>query len=191
MLSVRAFKITLAAISIGLAVGIATAQNDSETQVKIESAMSAAPAAIAQDATILDWAFDADGQFVVLREGTNGWTCLPDDPATPTNNPICLDEVFMEWFYAFISGVEPNVTVPGFVYTLQGEQVFSNSDPGAMEAAADQWMSIAPYMSIVLPASVDLSDITTDEHSDGPFVMWAGTPYQHLMVPVGDAAQDE
>lgn len=191
MLFVRAFKITLAAISIGLAVGIATAQNDAETQTKIENAMSAAPAAIAQDATILDWEFDADGKFVVLREGTNGWTCLPDDPGTPTNNPICLDEVFMEWFYAFMGGVEPKVTAPGFVYTLQGEQVFSNSDPGATEPAADQWMSTAPYMSIVLPASVDLSSITTDEHSSGPFVMWAGTPYQHLMVPVGDAKQDE
>ncbi|MBL8163943.1 MAG: hypothetical protein JNJ61_18290 [Anaerolineae bacterium] len=178
-------------VPVGDAVLVLTAQDDSETQAKIENAMSAAPAAIAQDATILDWEFDADGKFVVLREGTNGWTCLPDDPGTPTNNPICLDEVFMEWFYAFMGGDEPNVTVPGFVYTLQGEQVFSNSDPGTTEPAADHWMSTAPYMSIVLPASVDLSDITTDEHSDGPFVMWAGTPYQHLMVPVGDSEQDQ
>ncbi|MCC7208189.1 MAG: hypothetical protein IT323_12850 [Anaerolineae bacterium] len=191
MLLTRASKIVLILVAVGLAVPIVTAQDDPATRAKIENAMSAAPAAIAQDATILDWDFNDDGKFVVLREGTNGWACLPDDPATPINNPICLDVVFMEWLYAFLGGVEPNVTAPGFVYTLQGEQVFSNSDPYAAEPAADQWMTSAPYMSIVLPAMVDLSGITTDEHSDGPFVMWAGTPYQHLMVPVGDAEEDQ
>ncbi|NIX25335.1 MAG: hypothetical protein GWN07_38280, partial [Actinobacteria bacterium] len=41
---------------------------------KIHSAMSAAPASIAEDATIMDW------DMTVLREGSNGWTCLPDRP---------------------------------------------------------------------------------------------------------------
>jgi len=190
MLFTRAFKMSLIIVATGLAVLSVTAQDDSETQAKIENAMSAAPAAIAQDATILDWAFDADGKFVVLREGTNGWSCLPDEPSTPINNPICFDEVLLEWLYALLAGEEPDVTVPGFSYQLQGDEAFSNSDPGATEPTADHWISSAPYMMVILPADVDLSSLSTDEHSDGPFVMWADTPYQHIMVPVGNAEED-
>ena len=43
---------------------------DADIEAKIEDAMSAAPLSIGEDATILDWAFGADGHFVVLREGT-------------------------------------------------------------------------------------------------------------------------
>jgi hypothetical protein len=39
---------------------------------------------------------------------------------------------------------------------------------------------------ILLPASVDLSSVTTDEHASN-WVMWAGTPLQHIMVAVADA----
>lgn len=188
MLLMRNLKAAIAIVAIGLAAAIATAQDD--TQAKIENAMSAAPTAIAEEATILDWEFDADGQLVVLREGTNGWTCLPDDPGTSTNDPGCLDAETMGFLYAFVAREAPDVTVPGFGYHLQGCEVLSNSDPGATEPAADHWASSAPYMMIVLPATVDLSGFSTDEHSKGPFVMWAGTPYQHLMVPVGDVVDE-
>lgn len=191
MLFTRTLKIALVIATAGLATAIVTAQDNSDTQAKIEDALSAAPVSIAQNATILDWAFDADGKFVVLREGMNGWSCLPDEPTTPVKNPICLDEVFMGWLYAFMTGEEPNVPVPGFAYMLQGDEAFSNSDPGAVEPAADHWMSTSPYMMVVLPAEVDLSGISTDEHSVSPFVMWSDTPYRHIMVPVGDMKHDQ
>ena len=38
----------------------------------IQVAMSAGPASISADATVLDW------ELNVLREGSNEWTCLPD-----------------------------------------------------------------------------------------------------------------
>src|SRR5688572_10386175 len=47
-----------------------------QAEEKIQNAMSAAPASIAQDATILDWPAEAGGEFVELRSGSNGWTCL-------------------------------------------------------------------------------------------------------------------
>ncbi|WP_225434554.1 hypothetical protein, partial [Lacticaseibacillus paracasei] len=56
----------------------AAGQDDADTQAKIENAISAAPASVADKATILDNALDAAGKFVVLREGSNGWYCLPD-----------------------------------------------------------------------------------------------------------------
>ncbi|MCZ7545958.1 MAG: hypothetical protein M5R40_21635 [Anaerolineae bacterium] len=191
MLFMRTLKLGLVIVVAGLTVAMVTAQDDAETQAKIESAMSAAPMTIAQDATILDWAFDADGKFIVLREGTNGWSCLPDDTGTSIDDPMCHDEMFMEWLYALIAGEEPNITAPGFSYVLQGGEALSNSDPSASEPAEDYWVSSSPYMMFVLPPEVDLSELSTDGSSDGPFVMYAGTPYQHIMVPVGDEERDE
>src|SRR5437773_1039686 len=52
---------------------------------KIRSAMSAGPAVIAKDATIMDMP-----SMKVLRKGTNGWTCIPDGPS-PGVDPMCLD----------------------------------------------------------------------------------------------------
>ena len=45
--------------------------------------MSAAPPAIADQATILDFDMDDAGAFVVLRDGSNGWSCFPDFPGVP------------------------------------------------------------------------------------------------------------
>jgi hypothetical protein len=46
---------------------------------KLKNAMSAGPPSVAKHATILDSVDVAKAK--VLRQGTNGWTCLPDDPA--------------------------------------------------------------------------------------------------------------
>jgi hypothetical protein len=37
---------------------------------------------------------------------------------------------------------------------------------------------------IIAPPEL-LEAFPTDPNSGGPYVMWAGTPYAHLMVPVG------
>jgi hypothetical protein len=171
------------ALLVASPVQLLAQESDGDAQTKIESAMSAGPTLISQDATILDWTLDADGKFVVLREGMNGWSCLPDNPGAA--HAVCLDRMFMEWLYAWVAGKELNVTVPGFAYLLQGSEVLSNSNPWATEPAEDYWVTSSPYMMVLLPASVDLSAITTDP--DAPlFVMFADTPLQHLMVPIGD-----
>ena len=54
---------------------------------KIQNATSAAPASIARGATVMDWPVTEGAEMAVLRKGTNDWTCLPDDPTTPSNDP--------------------------------------------------------------------------------------------------------
>jgi hypothetical protein len=81
-----------------------------DTDAKIASAMSAAPMAIAQDGAIWDYPTAEGEDFIVLREGNNGWTCFPDWEATPGNNPQCNDPTWMAFIEAFIMGEEPNVT---------------------------------------------------------------------------------
>src|SRR5215831_15487218 len=89
-------------------------------KAKIQNAMSAAPKAIAKDATILDYPAKEGDQPPVLRQGTNGWTCFPDDPNSPGNDPMCLDKMGMVWFQALMMKTEPKLTTPGLSYMLQG-----------------------------------------------------------------------
>jgi hypothetical protein len=62
---------------------------------KIENAVSAGPASITDNATVVDWPLnlkDGHTHGRVLRQGTNGWTCMPDIPGRPQHDPMCADE---------------------------------------------------------------------------------------------------
>lgn len=183
----------LAALAAGIiAFGLARSapaagQATPDAQAKIADAMSAGPASIAKDATILDNNVDAAGKFVVLRQGSNGWFCFPDLATTPGPDPQCMDQTWLDWNYAYLAGKAPNVKEPGIEYMLQGGSDPSNTDPMATAPAAGQdWLTTPPHVMIVLPGKLDQSVLTTDPNKGGPWIMWAGTPYEHIMVPVGD-----
>lgn len=162
-------------------------QDDTDAAAKIENAMSAAPSNISETATILDNELDDDGDFVVLREGSNGWYCFPDIPGTPGNDPSCNDQTWLDWTYAFFAGEEPNVTVLGLAYMLQGGSDASNTDPLASEpAAGDDWVTSPPHIMILMPGELDPTIFSTDHDSGGAWIMWAGTPYEHIMMAVTD-----
>jgi len=37
-----------------------------------------------------------------LRQGKNEYTCVPDDPGSPGNDPMCLDRNAMLWLQAWM-----------------------------------------------------------------------------------------
>ena len=155
---------------------------------RIANAMSAAPLEIAQDAAILDWPTEPGGEWSVLREGSNGWTCLPDDntlaTATLTNDPMCLDETWMEWMKAMMAGREPDVAKPGIGYMFQGGSAADNDDPSVLvPPAGGEWHIEPPHIMVLYPEPLDPA-MSHDPHYGGPYVMFAGTPYEHLMIPV-------
>jgi hypothetical protein len=123
----------------------------------IASAESAAPASISATATIQDW----DGN--VLREGTNGWTCLPDRPD------------------AYVNKTEPTYTSVGVAYMLQGDTPVSNTDPYATAPTSEEdWVTgLGPHLMIVVPDRAALEGISTDPYNGGPWIMWPDTPYAH------------
>jgi hypothetical protein len=167
--------------------GIAAHQDDADVDAKIENAMSAAPLSIAENAAIMDNALEEDGSFVLLREGSNGWYCFPDLPGTPGNDPICMDETFLVWNYAIVNGTEPEITTMGLAYMLQGGSDPSNTDPFAMEPAeGEEWITTPPHVMIVLPDELDQTLFSTDHGYGGPYIMWAGTPYEHIMMPIAE-----
>ena len=122
---------------------------DEEIDALIANAESAGITAITQDATIMDW--DEEGMpSVLLREGTNGWTCLTDWPASPGNDPQCYDTVWAAWSEAYMAGEVPELDSPGLSYMLAGGSDPSNTDPFAMEPApGEEWISTPPHMMIL------------------------------------------
>jgi hypothetical protein len=67
-----------------------SAANSNETkQAKIDRALSAGPADIAKGATVAE--MDAQGKMIILRAGTNGFTCMPGDPTGVGQPAMCED----------------------------------------------------------------------------------------------------
>src|SRR5262245_9951308 len=82
-------------------VGAPSALAASDEEI-IKNALSAAPEAVAKDAAVVTW------EMKSLREGTNGFTCLPNDPSTPNaDDPMCLDKNAMAWMHALMDKKEP------------------------------------------------------------------------------------
>ena len=151
----------------------------------IKSAMSAAPAKVAQGASIVVMA--ADGKMRTLREGKNGFICMPDNPATPGPDPMCMDKNAMEWAMAWIGHKTPAAGKVGFMYMLAGGTDASNTDPYATKPDANNnWVKTGPHVMVVgADASFyDQYPKAAKPDTKVPYVMWPGTPYQHLMIPV-------
>jgi hypothetical protein len=185
----KRFSVILVFLVVGLIVfaqGLqAQAPAPKGAEKKIQNAMKAAPASISKAATILDSPAKPGGEMVVLRKGTNDWTCLVDDPSTPANDPMCLDKAAMQWAQAWMSKQEPKLTTVGIGYMLVGGGSASNTDPFAKKPPeGQQWMKEPPHLMIFSAGKLDPKVYGTDPHSGGPWIMWAGTPYEHLMVPV-------
>ena len=151
----------------------------------IASAMKAAPMAIAKGATVV--AMDDKGAMRTVRKGTNSWTCMPDNPATPGPDPMCMDTNAMAWAEAWMGHKDPPAGKVGLMYMLAGGTDASNTDPYATKpTATNHWIKTGPHVMIVgADASFyDSYPKNADPDTSMPYVMWAGTPYQHLMAPV-------
>src|SRR5215217_4045565 len=154
-------------------------QRPMSDQDLIASAMSAAPKSVAEGATIV--VMDANNNARTLRQGTNGWTCMPDSPASPGQDPMCLDQNAMEWAGAWI-GHQPPPDKIGFVFMLAGGSDASNTDPYATgPSAGGTWVDTGPHVMIVGPAAARMAGYPKGVQPDTtqPYVMWAGTPYEH------------
>ena len=152
----------------------------------IASAMSAAPEAIAKDAAIIT--MKANGKTKVLRKGTNGFTCMADNPETPGPDPMCMDANALEWVNAWVGHKAPPADKIGFMYMLAGGTDASNTDPyAAAPQAGNNWIETGPHVMVVgAPVATMTSGYPKSPAPDTskPYVMWAGTPYEHLMIPI-------
>lgn len=170
---------TAAALAAGIAASAAALAPGGTQEDIIKGAEAAAPTAIASEATVMDW----DNN--VLRQGSNGWTCFPDRPETPGPDPMCFDATAMAWAGAWMQGETPALAGVGLSYMLVGGADASNTDPFATEPPeGEDWVHAGPHVMIFVPDPADLDVISDDPNSGGPWVMFKGTPYAHIMMPV-------
>ncbi len=67
---------------------------------------------------------------------------------------------------------------------LVGDTPVSNTDPYADKPTPDnQWVVSGPHVMVIVPDSAQLDALPTDPQNGGPWVMWKGTKYAHIMVP--------
>lgn len=147
---------------------------------QIASAESAGPASLSKQATVKDW------DMKVLRKGTNGWTCLPDNPKTAGTDPWCMNEAWLGFLDALANKKKPTYSQMGVAYMLQGDTAVSNTDPYATAAKpGDDWVEgLKAHLMILLPDRSLLKQFPTKSTNGGPWVMWPDTPYAHLMLPI-------
>ncbi|MGA7522056.1 MAG: hypothetical protein WBW84_06210 [Acidobacteriaceae bacterium] len=129
-----------------------------------------------------------------LRPGTNGWTCVTVDPSVAhrdaiAHHPACFDKYGLEWMLAYDAHRAPNPDHVGFSYMLDGGSAWSNVDPAAKKPAEGQtdYIHIPPHVMILNQRAADSSGLPLQEinpNTAKPFVMFGGTPYALLIVPI-------
>ena len=177
----RKLVISLAvALSLGVVAVYSLAQNKAESADAqyIARALSAAPKAVAKDAAVIRT--DEKGQMTTLRKGKNGFTCM-----IIGEEKMCADANSMAFFDAWMKHQSPPDKL-GLTYMLAGDEGASNTDPYATAKTADNhWVVTGPHVMVVGPGTKSLGlSSSADADPSGPYMMWAGTPYEHAMIPV-------
>lgn len=184
ILSVFAFVIAFSAGSIAAqgenAKSAAEGMSDEEL---IRTARSAAPPHISDNAAVM--AIGKDGRLRTLKEGTNGFTCLPDLSGQETPDPVCADRAGTQWIISFINKEDrPANTEPGIAYMGQGGWHFEKDGRAVMDPATPEAerMKEPPHWMVLWPIAPGVSALPDKPGRFGSYVMYPGTPYAHLMV---------
>jgi hypothetical protein len=145
----------------------------------ITQALSAGPPALAKDAAVVR--MESNGSMHTLRAEKNGFTCM-----IMGTDRMCNDANSMEFIHAMLMHMPPPEKV-GVSYMLAGDQGASNTDPYATGKTADNhWVVTGPHIMVFGPPAKALGySKAKDPDPTKPYMMWAGTPYEHAMIPVG------
>lgn len=159
---------------------------------QIASAILAAPKERRSQATVLG--YDAKGQVVTLRKGSNDLICLADDPADKAFSVACYHkdlEPFMargrelaaqgskgkqrheERWKEVDQGKVPMPREPRLLYVLTGDGF--DAAKGEVTNPYLRWVVYTPYAT---PESTGL----TTTAGPGPWLMYPGTAGAHIMI---------
>jgi hypothetical protein len=171
-------RVFLVGLGIGLLTCAAASAATTETQY-LAKVMTAAPPKIVKNSTIVRM---EGGSMQTLQKGTNGFTCMVMGNGTP----MCADPGGMAWLHALVTHGPPTDKT-GFIYMLAGDTGTSNTNPYATKPEpGNHWVQTGPHVMIVGPAAKTMASYpkTADANPTEPYLMWPGSPYEHLMLPV-------
>jgi len=165
-------------LGMGGAVAFPTEEVPKSEAEYIAKVKTGAPEQIVSKATII---MMQEGKPKSLQTWANGFTCLIEEHGTP----LCADENGMAWAQAIESKSEPPNKV-GFIYMLAGDTGTSNHD-AYQRSSHQHWVQTGPHVMIVGPMVREMSGYPRNADVPDPtqpYVMFPGTPYEHLMLPV-------
>jgi len=157
-------------------------------QQVVEAAMAGGPASITQGATI-GWV-DSAGTMHQMQAGTNGWTCFIARP-DPFRGAVCADQNALAFFMAMMHGqpAPPAMSAPGISYMAQGGTHFEDADGNILmehelspHAAGSHRVQEPPHWMMMWHFDAATSGLPTKVNASGVYIMFAGTPYAHLMI---------
>ena len=132
---------------------------------------------ISKSARITDT--DAQGNKVTLREGSNGFTCMPN-PNVVGDPPMCADAASMQCASDFRAHkAKPTNPGPGITYMLAGATQRSDSDPYDKTSPP---ITVGPHWMINWPFDAKTTGLPITHRDAGAYIMWAGSPYAHVHV---------
>ena len=158
----------------------AAAQSDAKY---IKAAESGGPAAIASKATIAR-VDPKTAKVTTVRPGTNGFTCVVGVPGDP-DAPYCADKNAFDWLLSAGSGKpKPTNPGPGIAYMAHGGNHFETAtrDVVMMPGAGTHKVHEPPHWMLMWPFDPGTSGLPAKENPSGVYIMFAGTPYAHLMI---------
>ncbi len=178
-------------IVMGLIFSISLFSTDnSSADWQIKTYSSAAPSFIGDFATVIG------GKGDTLRKGSNGWTCQHGNPrpfpetgwkSAHEAMPVCHDDEGMKWMMALGEGTKPNLSRDSFMWMLHGDVGEDNLVPGVLDkkdTTPGQWIESGPHLMLMPKDPKTLENFTSDFSKGEPYVMFPGTDYAHLMIPV-------
>jgi hypothetical protein len=182
--------------AIFLSIGISAGHHEgghmkgNTVEWEIEAYTSAAPNFIGDFAAVIG----ANGS--ILREGSNGWTCQSGNPRPLPKKgwknaheamAVCHDNEGMKWMMGYMSGTKPNMERDSYMWMLNGDMGEDNTTAGIFDkkdSTPGKWIESGPHLMLMPKDPSSLDNFSTDFTAGAPYVMFAGTDYAHLMIPV-------
>ena len=176
--------LTLAAMIVPMPVAAQQHSSGLSDDDIVKTVQNAAPWFVVEQATIVG--VEGDGTVRVIRNGSNGFTCTADDPNSIGLQPMCADRNAFQWISAWFAKKDPSADRVGLIYMLSGSTDASTTDPYALRPSpGENWIMTGPHLRLVgARGLVDSYPRGPVPSTRQPFVMWAGTPYEHLVMPV-------
>src|ERR1700740_2419495 len=131
---------------------------------KIADALSAGPAFVTKDATLLDWPATRGGEYRVLRKGSNEWTCLPAIPGYPHDEPGCFDPIFLRWMQDSLAGRTPHIDRIGI------SSMYLGAWKSAKDGSSGHEFHVGPHLMVVGPNQDEFQGFNRDATNGMPYV---------------------
>jgi len=177
-----------------LLVSCATAASAGEDSVKekIDDALLPMPSALRDGAEV--FSYDTEWNRTVLRAGTNSIRCVA--PGSSTFAPVIVAQCFHEsWEAPFlrISQLEAEGMALEKVFNVLLEEIedgkVAGPDAGSvvyeiLKVAVGDGVAAHPNMGVSTPGGTAASTgLSTEPDAYRPWLMLAGTPMAHVMIP--------